>query len=267
MFALGYAIFAAAAPKPHIVMMLGDDHGFNNVGWRNPEIRSPNMDHLVNEGVVLERHYTYKVCSPTRSSLMSGRLPYHVNENNACNRENSASGIDLRMTLLPQKLKQAHYLCHMAGKWHGGARSAANLPINRGFDSHLGFLKGGEDHWNQHSDNGGGAVDLWMDHGPAFGMNGTYSTEIYAPRAVEIISKHDASQPLFLYLPWHVTHTPLEAPDSYLYPSLPAYNNSFDARMKLNAMVRIMDEGIGNVTNALKARGMWSTTLMVYRWV
>ena len=39
---------------------------------------------------------------------------------------------------------------------HLGARSEANLPINRGFDSHLGFLKGGEDHWTQ----GSGRYDL-----------------------------------------------------------------------------------------------------------
>jgi arylsulfatase A-like enzyme len=38
---------------------------------------------------------------------------------------------------------------NLAGKWHCGARSTANLPVNRGFDTHYGFLKGGEDHMTQ----------------------------------------------------------------------------------------------------------------------
>ena len=95
--------------RPHIVMMLADDLGFNNVGWRNAEIRSPTLDALRADGVSIDRHYTYKYCSPTRSALMSGRLPYHVNQNNKCNDEASTSGIDLRMKLLPQKLKTAGY--------------------------------------------------------------------------------------------------------------------------------------------------------------
>lgn len=42
------------------------------------------------------------------------------------------------MTLLPEKLQRAGYETAAVGKWHCGARSAANLPINRGFDHHLG---------------------------------------------------------------------------------------------------------------------------------
>ena len=77
-----------------------------------------------------------RVCSPTRSAFLSGRLPTHINQNNACNNVTSksvllldpthviiscdvvlegTSGIDLRMTLLPQKLKQAGYRTAMTG--------------------------------------------------------------------------------------------------------------------------------------------------------
>jgi arylsulfatase A-like enzyme len=59
---------------------------------------------------------TFKYCSPTRSSLLTGRLPLHVNQNNECNTETSRSGIDLRMTLLPAKMKLAGYKTAMTGK-------------------------------------------------------------------------------------------------------------------------------------------------------
>ena len=132
----------------------------------------------------------YKYCSPTRSSLMSGRIPAHVNQNNLCNDIESTSGVDLRYTLLPQKLKLAGYTTAFVGKSHLGARSPANLPINRGFDSHLGFLKGGEDHWTQGSGSnnheGPGTIDLWDGDKPS-NQSGTYSGFLYTDRAVKVI--------------------------------------------------------------------------------
>ena len=93
-------------------------------------------------GIILERHYVYHMCGPTRSATMSGRLPYHGNQDNG-NDLNSTSGVDLRMTFLPAKLKQAGYATSMIGKSHLGARSIMHLPIHRGFDRHFGFLGGG----------------------------------------------------------------------------------------------------------------------------
>lgn len=59
----------------------------------------------------------YKYCSPTRSSLMSGRIPAHVNQNNLNNDIEAPSGVDLRFTMLPQKLKLAGYTTSFVGKW------------------------------------------------------------------------------------------------------------------------------------------------------
>ena len=59
----------------------------------------------------------YKYCSPTRSALMSGRIPAHVNQNNLNNDIEAPSGVDLRFTMLPQKLKLAGYTTSFVGKW------------------------------------------------------------------------------------------------------------------------------------------------------
>ena len=55
----------------------------------------------------------FRYCSPTRSSLLTGRLPLHVNQNNECNDVTSKSGPDLRYTLLPEKMKMAGYATAM----------------------------------------------------------------------------------------------------------------------------------------------------------
>jgi leishmanolysin-like peptidase len=221
-FFAGWAAGAVAqVAKPHIMLVVADDYGWHNVGWRNSEIVTPNIDALAAEGIVLDRHYTFKYCSPTRSSLLTGRLPLHVNQNNEANAVHSRSGADLRMTLLPEKLKSVGYATAMTGKWHLGARSLANLPINRGFDTHFGFLRGGEDHCAQTLSEGTKVVDLWNNHTPAHGRNGragqhpqdcdfeTYSTALYAREAVRVIAAHDAAAaPLFLYLPFQGAAVP-----------------------------------------------------------
>jgi arylsulfatase B len=60
----------------------------------------------------------FKYCSPTRSSLMSGRVPPHVNQNNLCNDIQSTSGVDLRYTLLPEKMKLAGCECRRSLNYH-----------------------------------------------------------------------------------------------------------------------------------------------------
>ena len=59
---------------------------------------------------------------------------------NTANRPTHQNGaVDLRMTLISEKLKEAaNYSCHVAGKWHGGGYTYGQLPRQRGFDSHLG---------------------------------------------------------------------------------------------------------------------------------
>ena len=57
---------SAAASQPNIVFLLADDLGYNDVGYHNPAIISPNIDLLASQGVVLEQSYVQPVCSPTR---------------------------------------------------------------------------------------------------------------------------------------------------------------------------------------------------------
>ena len=258
------------------------DLGWFNLGYQQskfgtagtqPELDTPTIDALASTGMVLDRMYAYKYCSPSRSSFLSGRLPIHVTQNNHNNLVTNPGGADLRMALLPQRLKEvsppdAPYYTALVGKWHVGARSAENLPVNRGFDAHFGFLKGGEDHINQHSsDENIVFVDLWRDQAPASGENGTFSTLMYAKEAQRIIREHARTRknrPLFLYLAWQAAHDPLEAPASWVVRTVP--NDTLrQTRAKMNALVEELDQGVNNVTATLKEEGRWDNTLLIFQ--
>lgn len=245
----------SAPEKPHIVFVLVDDWGYADVGFRNEKIKTPNFDELASSGVVLDRHYVFKYCSPSRASLLTGRWPHHAHQWNIP--AGRMAGTNLNMTMLPAKLKSAGYATHMVGKWHQGLFTSDYLPVARGFDTSSGFLNGGEDHMTEKV---GCAVDFWRNRAPD-GRNGTYDAYTYRDDVQALISAHEPSTPLFLYLPLHNVHTPIEAPDEWtdLYP----VSSTCKRRRVYQAMVSVADNVTGVVVQELKRKGMWNNTLFI----
>ena len=70
------------AQPPHILFVVVDDFGWAEVGYhreaKTPEVNTPTIDALVAEGVELNRHYVHMMCTPSRASLQTGRLPVHL---------------------------------------------------------------------------------------------------------------------------------------------------------------------------------------------
>ncbi len=287
------------AKLPHIVMIVLDDLGSHDLGLHGTGIHTPNIDGFVTgpdaDGIYLDDYYVLPYCSPTRAALLSGMYPLRTGVHNVIEPVSTA-GLPLDIETLPEMLKRATtskrdnsngksqgsspssddfsteqqsstYQNHAVGKWHIGHSSWEQTPTFRGFDSFFGFYQGGQDYFT-HSSEGG--VDLHYDKSPRCGKGcsqvtnekGNYSTHVFTREAIEVVKKHDSNQPLFLYLAYQAVHCPNEVPPEYMVP----YENRTDwtdKRINYAGMLTAADEGIGNITAALKQNGLWGNTLII----
>ena len=117
------------------------------------------------------------------------------------------TGLTINVTLLPERLRSAGYTTHMVGKWHLGNCAPEYVPQGRGFGTFLGFWAGQEDYFRHTVQD---ALDFFEDDRPLPELSGVYSGSVFTERAEHIIREHDASQPLFLYLPFPNPHAPLQ---------------------------------------------------------
>ncbi len=122
---------------PHIIYILADDFGYADCDWhRGPswnETSTPFLHSLLKEGVELDRMYSYKFCSPSRSALQSGRNPIHSNVQNldptyGNHTTHSYAGIPRNMTGLGEVMKKANYATHFVGKWDCGMATFDHTP-------------------------------------------------------------------------------------------------------------------------------------------
>ena len=270
---------AAARPR-HIVMILVDDLGFNYPGYRNPRVSTPNIDALAADGVKLDNAYVYRYCSPTRAALLTGRLPWHL-PNTRMNLIPSyiMDSTPLAYRMIPERLAAGpqQYVSYHSGKWHQGLYCPQVTPLGRGFNFTDGFLSGGEDHFTLAADlsvgncnvTGGPAVrDAAIDGKPAPGAIGEWTASRFAATAVGHIKAHSARFPgagMFMYLALHNTHAPVEAPPEFQAQCAGVANLTYKLEKVFCGMVAAVDSTTKNVTDALKAAGMYEDTLIVWQ--
>lgn len=268
--------------RPHIVFALADDLGFNGVGYRNPTLLTPHIDKLASNGIRLESFYTYRLCGPSRASLLTGRMPYKLE----ATRTNfiefwEESGTELSYTMLPEQLRRAGYHTELVGKWHQGFFHPHYLPRHRGFDGFFGMLGGCADHVNQRvcptaCENDkypgvGRPVDLFRGDDVAYNENGTtrfsHNCLRFGAEAVSVVERFAASpqwrvyrKPLFLFLSLQDPHAPSQTPERL------ASRYHFDSHLRnvWSGMCSCIDETVDNVTSALKAVRLWSRTLFLF---
>eukprot|EP00931_Biecheleriopsis_adriatica_P056364 TRINITY_DN33400_c0_g1_i1.p1 TRINITY_DN33400_c0_g1~~TRINITY_DN33400_c0_g1_i1.p1 ORF type:complete len:681 (+),score=133.82 TRINITY_DN33400_c0_g1_i1:220-2043(+) len=265
------------------------------------------MDALIDNGILLDRHYTYKICSPSRSSLQTGRLAVHVNPVNSGvtsrNYDDPVSGfagIPRNMTGLAQKMREGGYRTHAVGKWDAGMATPDHTPKGRGYETWLGYYQHANEYWRKSTSFiATGEIDACLNRMVDFSMHNEsysggvrdasslsaaclkdeeadpacYEEHLFKERVLEIIKTHDTSkvdEPLFLFYSFHLLHTPLQVPVWWLKRVdelvLQAGGKAFSTsnRRLYAAMALYMDAAIGEAVQALKSRGMYEDTLIIF---
>ena len=244
-----------AASKPNIIVIIADDLGSADVGWRGGEIKTPNLDKLAFGGARLEQFYVQPVCSPTRAALLTGRYPMRHGLQMGVVRPWAQYGLPLNERTLPQALREAGYTTAIFGKWHLGHHKPEFLPTRRGFDRQYGHYNGALDHF-QHIRDGG--FDWHRDD--KVSRDEGYTTTLIARETVRFINDQKAEKPFFVYVPFSAVHAPLQVPEKYKAP----YAHMRPRRAIYAGMLACLDEAVGQIVAAVNARGWRTNTLILF---
>ena len=281
LFLLPLFCFSQTHKKPNIIIILADDLGWGDVGFHGSPIKTPNIDRLSGEGVILNRYYTAPICSPTRAGLLTGRYPNRHGIRETTIPPWSDFGLDTSEVLLPQMLAQAGYK-HRAilGKWHLGHNTLQYHPMRRGFTHFYGHLNGAIDYFTHKRE---GEVDWHNDYEPSKDQG--YTTNLLSDEAVKCIRSYSKdAAPFFMYVAFNAPHGPLQAPDEDLKengfdPSKPRFSGNEGGdegdeggnkghgntpKQTYAAMVTNMDKGIGRILQTLKDLKIEDNTLVLF---
>ena len=175
--------------------------------------------------------------------------------------------LPLNFTLLSHKLKAAGFQNHFVGKGHLGYLTEDHLPINRAWDTHVGYFGAHEAYeFGESLEPATHAKDLWHDRLPADDIVDAvwYSTNYYTERAVGLVRNHSLGLPLWLHLAHQATHAPYTAPPPWeWYNSTPPFFPAQTRGKVFGDMIAVLDSGVGNVTSAMQDRGMWDRSLVL----
>ena len=250
----------AADRKPNIVVIVGDDMGYADVGVHGcKDIPTPHIDSIARNGVRCSSGYvTGPYCSPTRAALLTGRYQQrfgHEFNPGPPTTPGTEVGLPLGETTMPQRLKEAGYATGMVGKWHLG-NGAKFHPMGRGFDEFYGFLGGAHTYFANKPPPKNNPILRGRE--PV--QEKEYLTDAFGREAVAYVERHKA-EPFFLYLAFNAVHTPMEAPPKYL-DRVGAIAPE-KARIYA-AMMVAMDDAVGAVLNKLRETGLDENTLVFF---
>ncbi len=242
--------------KPNIIVIVADDAGWNDVGYHGSEIKTPNIDQLVSEGVELDQFYASPVCSPTRAAFITGRPNSRYGILGALQLY-STNAIPYDDVTIAEVLKEQGYQTAITGKWHLGMRPQ-DAPHYYGFDHTYGYVGPWIDQYTHCTTED--TYD-WHRNGNPIKETG-HATDLITNEAISFIQDiRDKSQPFFLYVPYSVPHLPLQEEKKWLDQCDHIDNES---QRYFAASMTHMDYAIGRLVTTLKEENIDKETLVIF---
>lgn len=253
-------VAAQGAARPNVVVLLADDAGWGDYSQNgNTSVRTPSIDSLAREGVMLDRFYVCPVCAPTRAEFLTGRYYPRTGVRGVSTGEER---LNLDEKTLADAFRAAGYATGAFGKWHNGSQWPYH-PVARGFDEYLGHTAG---HWGEYFD-----APLEDGTGCMVRTQG-YIVDVCTDRALAFIEQNK-DRPFFLYVPFSTPHSPWAVPEEYWRrfkdkpigqrASQPERENLDHTRCAL-AMMENQDWNVGRILHRLEELGLGENTIVVY---
>jgi arylsulfatase A-like enzyme len=242
----------APAGSPNILFILYDDTGLAAWSTYGGRINMPTLDKLAKNGLIYTQWHTTALCSPTRSTLLTGRN-HHLNATAAITEgANGFPGANGRIpdqcATIGQILQDNGWSTFWLGKDHnvpeqdiasGGTKK--QWPVQKGFDRYYGFLGGETNQWYP---------DLVEDNrfieAPASPREGYHLSKDLADQAIKMISDQKATNPSKPFYMWYcpgANHAPHHAPQEYIDKYKGKFDDGYDAYRKW-VLPRMVEKGI-----------------------
>ncbi|TBN04790.1 sulfatase [Hyunsoonleella flava] len=225
---------------PNILLIIADDMGVDAApGYAIGNIKPnmPNLEGMIDTGIVFNNMWSYAVCTPTRASMLTGKYGFRTGITGVGDvLPTSETSIQKHLDL-----NNSGYAHAVFGKWHLSSDTAH--PNNIGVGTYAGILSGGvRDYWSWNL----------YDDGQTLTSN-TYTTTKFTDLAIDWVSAQ--TQPWFLWLAYNAPHTPFHLPDADLHSqgNLPNDQSSIDSNPLpyYMAMLEAMDAEIGRLLDAM----------------
>ncbi len=240
--------------KTNFIIFLTDDQGYNDVGcFGSPNIKTPNLDKMAQQGIKFTSFYAQPLCGPSRAALLTGSYPIRIAEPN--NTKGFHTKLHPKEITIAEILKTAGYQTACIGKWHAG-EEPEQMPLKQGFDYYYGTPKyNGNTKLIEQSPHRSSVLrnnDTLMVINTVEEMG--QLTNMYTREAVGFI-RQNKNRPFFLYLSHNMPHVPLGASENFRGKSEGGFYGD---------VIEELDWSMGEVLKTLKEEGLEENTLVVF---
>ncbi|MDF1738577.1 MAG: sulfatase [Verrucomicrobiales bacterium] len=247
-FFIGFSNAVSEDQPPNFVVIFVDDLGYADLGcFGSPDIRTPRLDQLGDEGVRFTHFYAQHICGPSRAALMTGCHPLRVAEPG--NIKEIHPVLHTKEITIAEVLKTQGYATGCFGKWDLARHSQRGfepglMPNHQGFDYFFGTPSSNDRY-----------VDLYRNEA-LIEKEADMSTltKRHTDEVIEFIDEN-REKPFFAYVPYSMVHTRLDASADFKGKS---------PRGLYGDAVEEIDFSCGRIIDKLKELGLVENTWFLF---